>query len=100
MEKKVFSLDDSEDINKQDTKNNMGNKDLSKIDIKKKPLKNEASSENVLISKPVIFEEQENVEFILMDFKQPEELNKFKNMKSLSLIQQNISSLKVIIKKY
>ena len=45
---------------------------------------------------PIPFEEQETIDFILMDFKNPKELENFKNMKHLTLIQQNISSIKVI----
>ena len=45
---------------------------------------------------PIPFEEQETIDFILMDFKGPKDLLNFKNMKHLLLIQQNIKSIKVI----
>lgn len=40
-------------------------------------------------------ENQSFIEFILMDFKNYEELNKFKNMRSLSLINQYVTSIEV-----
>lgn len=98
MKKEVFTLEDSEDVNDLDTKKTKANIHLVKSDKKKKTNKNEPTSDNIPTNKILPFEEHENIEFILMDFRQPEELNKFKNMKSLSLIQQNISSLKVIFK--
>lgn len=98
MKKEVFATEDSEDnVHEMEIKNN--NKLIAasiKVEKKKKNIKADNLQENLLINKSIPFEEQENIEFILMDFRQPEELNKFKNMKSLSLIQQNISSLKVI----
>ncbi len=45
-----------------------------------------------------VFEDQTFIEYTLMDFKNFEELNKFKNMKSLSLINQNITSIEVRLK--
>lgn len=42
-------------------------------------------------------DEAEFVEYVLMDLRNPEELNKFKNMKYLSLIQQGIQSIEVKI---
>lgn len=98
MRKKVFTLNDSEDIDETEIKNNKGNSYLPKLNKKKKNLKHDSALDNISVNKSVLFEEQENIEFILMDFKQPEELNKFRNMKSLTLVQQNISSLKVINK--
>jgi hypothetical protein len=41
------------------------------------------------------FEEQEFIEYCLMDFRGVEELQKFKNIKYLTLIQQNIRSFTV-----
>jgi hypothetical protein len=38
----------------------------------------------------------EEIEFILLDLKNFEELNRFKNMKSLTLSTQNIKSIEVI----
>jgi len=98
MKKEVFATEDSEDnVHEMEIKNN--NKLIAasiKVEKKKKNIKADNLQENLLINKSIPFEEQENIEFILMDFRQTKELNKFKNMKSLSLIQQNISSLKVI----
>jgi hypothetical protein len=47
------------------------------------------------VSTAICFEEQENIEFILLDLKNFDELGKFKNMKSLSLMTQNIKSIEV-----
>ena len=44
---------------------------------------------------PIILEEQENIEFILLDLKNFDDLNKFKKMKSLALNTQNIKSIEV-----
>ena len=41
-------------------------------------------------------EDDSFIEYILMDFRNFENLNKFKNMKSLSLINQGITSIEVI----
>jgi hypothetical protein len=69
----------------------------NKNEKKKKLIKNLTNSTEI-DQQPyqVKFEEQEIIEFILMDFKGPRELSNFKNMKQLYLIQQNINSLKVI----
>ena len=52
---------------------------------------------DVLNTPAKTFEEEENVEFILMDLKNFDDLNKFQNMKSLTLIQQGIKSIEVKI---
>ena len=96
MKRINFSLDDSEDNNEEEIKINKGNSVFLKNEKKKKLGKNDIQIETPIIRQTIPFEEQENIGFILMDFKHPEELNKFKNIKSLSLIQQNISSIKVI----
>lgn len=55
------------------------------------------SNENII---PVSIKEEdiESIEFILMDFKVFENLSKYSNLKQLTLIQQAINSIEVIIK--
>jgi hypothetical protein len=62
-------------------------------DRKKKNLKKEANDRNATPVKSIF--DEENVEFILMDFKNFDELNRFKYIKSLTLIQQGIKSVDV-----
>jgi len=78
----------SNKVNKPEKQNLMEKK-------KKKLIKKESLLDSKTENVP--FEEQESIEFVLMDFRQPEELNKFSNMKSLTLVQQNIKSINVII---
>jgi len=77
--------------NKQE--NNNYTKEIE-VKKKKKVSKKECSTDHAKFHQ-IPFEEQEVIEFVLMDFRQPEELNKFVNMKSLTLVQQNIKSINV-----
>jgi hypothetical protein len=65
--------------------------EMSDDDFKPEKIKKKNRKEH----NPPSFEEQSNIEFILIDLKNFEELNKFKNMKSLSLMTQNIKSIDV-----
>jgi hypothetical protein len=92
-EKKEIGLDDNQE------ELNTNKKTIShKIDKKKKIGKVLLNIDGINPQNSIPFEEQETIDFILMDFKGPRELSIFKNMKHLSLIQQNINSIKV--KKY
>lgn len=108
MKSTNFQLDDDENVEEKTEKtiiqSNLNSKQLNKAikpsekqnlveKKKKKVLKKESLLDSKTENMP--FEEQECIEFVLMDFRQPEELNKFSNMKSLSLVQQNIKSLNV-----
>ena len=88
---------EKQDINSDDYPEENNNKKYinNKTEKKKKLIKNINSTEIDQQPNQVKFEEQEIIEFILMDFKGPRELSNFKNMKQLFLIQQNICSLKV-----
>ena len=94
---KIESYEDDEQTLEYSTQiNKTLNLKSSIYDKKRKKLKIEKVIEqqnNIIQFIP--FEEQELIEFILMDFKNSLELNKFRNMTSLSLIQQNINSLEV-----
>lgn len=103
-----FELDDDENvdekldkinINNQNNKSNLKpNKQPEKTDLMMKKKKKGIKKDNItesLKNENIPFEEQEVIEFVLMDFRQPDELNKFVNMKSLSLVQQNIKSINV-----
>ncbi len=95
MKNDEFAIDDSEDNHDPVIKSSKINNTFIKHQKKKKASKIEVNF-FVNNTKSIPLEEQENIEFILMDFRQPEEINKFKNIKSLSLVQQNITTLKVI----
>jgi len=106
-----FLLDDDENIEEKTEKTITQSNQISKVanksalkpsekqNIGDKKKKRVVKRENILDSKNenLPFEEQESIEFVLMDFRQPEELNKFSNMKSLTLVQQNIKSINVKI---
>lgn len=85
MKKNHKTIQDSEDYEGEKSED---------YSISSKRNKNQKNPENASVS-VIPFEEQENIDFILMDFRQPKYLDKFKNMKSLTLIQQNINTLKV-----
>ncbi len=77
--------------------------DFSYVSDKKKEKKRKITKKESVESvanPPKPMTEEENIEFILMDFKNFDDLNKFKNMKSLTLIQQGIKSIDVNLKKY
>jgi hypothetical protein len=93
-----FELDDDENIEKTNNfidKNRTQSKFNKGEKIEKKDKRKKNRKEN---TEEIPFEEQEFIEYCLMDFRGVEELHKFKNIKSLSLIQQNIKSFTVIIK--
>ena len=102
MKKLDFKLEDDEN----DERNFEDNSQINKT-INIKNIKNDKSEKKTKYSKKdsisrlpnnnssIPYEDKELIEFILMDLKDPQEFNKFKNMKSLSLIQQNIKSLNV-----
>lgn len=74
-----FKIEDDEDMPEE------------KPEKQEKVKKNKKSTQDVVVN----FEDQKSIEFILMDLKSLDEINKFKNMTSLSLIQQNIKSIEV-----
>jgi hypothetical protein len=76
---KNIKADDTEEISEDEFP--------EKIEKKKKTKKE--------YNNPIILEEQENIEFILLDLKNFEDLNKFKKMRFLSLNTQNIKSIEV-----
>jgi hypothetical protein len=83
-----------------ETKHPEDAEDFSYIVEKKKEKKRKIPKKELIenVANPVKpITEEENIEFILMDFKNFEELNKFKNIKSLTLIQQGIKSIDVKI---
>jgi hypothetical protein len=75
--KRNLKADDTEEISEDE------------IETKKKKVKK-------LGNNNIAFEDMEEIEFILLDLKNFEELNRFKNMKSLTLSTQNIKSIEVI----
>jgi hypothetical protein len=90
-----FELDDDENIEKTNNlldKNRSQSKFNKGEKIEKKDKKKKNRKEN---TEEIPFEEQESIEFCLMDFRGVQELQKFKNIKSLTLIQQNIKSFSV-----
>lgn len=107
MKNADFLLEDDENMDEKIEKrmNNINNKSTSKIPKgdksdnilkkKKKIVKKESSGEQANKNENIPLEEQEFIEFILMDFRQFDELNKFTKMKSLVLVQQNIKSIEV-----
>ena len=98
-----FGEEDDEDLEERIDKTNkipinkiIKNEKIEKIDTKKrKKYKKDALPDQQNFKENIPLEEQEFIEFVLMDFRQLEELNNFSNMKSLSLIQQNIKNISV-----
>ena len=84
MKRKSVKLDETDDTHDDKKKN------VDKVS-NNKPIKNDT---NITTSNP---DNEPFIEYILMDFRRFEDLDKFKNMKSLSLIQQGITSLEVIL---
>jgi len=86
-------LDDNED--------GIDEKDDKKQKKKKKGKDDKIANQVTATSKEIkevdlnLPENQEFVEFVLNDFKNPAVLKTFKNMKSLSLVGQNLNSIEV-----
>ncbi len=104
MKNANFELDDDENLEDKIEKiniinqNNKSNIKANKSDVtmkKKKKIGLKKEFNETSKNDNIPFEEQEIIEFVLMDFQQLEELNKFTNVKSLSLVQQNIKSINV-----
>lgn len=108
MKNRNFELEDDENFEERTEKTvnqtNVNNKYTYKtskiekqnlVEKKKKKAVNKKESLLDVKNENIPFEEQESIEFILMDFRQLEDLNKFSNMKSLTLVQQNIKSISV-----
>ena len=90
MKNKSIKLEDDEDSSYE--------KPFVKMEKSIKKKRNKENNENLNASTVNNPDDDVFIESILMDFKNFGDLNKFKNMKSLSLINQGISNIEVIDK--